>query len=1072
MKCAYLLSLAFSVWFCFGVNVSQGHSELPRLHFFENKGQWPQDARYRADIVSGFVFLETKSLVFSFYDNQNPRFFHPYQPIPNQPQSSQNFDQVRCWAYRLSFLNSLEPTLVPSKSGAEHYRNYFWPQKTVSNVAGYDTVSYQKLYTGVDFRIFQSEYDLKYEFEVKAGHAPEQIVMQYSEVEQLFLKNGHLYIVHGSDTVIELAPESFQFRSGKKIEVKTEFKLHGRQVGFHFPEGYDKTLDLLIDPALIFSSFSGSVSDNWGNTAAYDSLGNLYGAGTVFGANFPFTVGSFDVSFNGEVDVVITKYRPNGSSKIYSSFFGGERADIPVSIICDKSQNLVILGLTASRSLPLLNNSFQKSHGGGVTVEPISGYILTGGSDLFLAKISENGKNLLASTYVGGNGSDGLSLHPSLNKNYGDAVRMEVILDSEDNPYIVYPSNSTNLNPTKIFGRLELGSVMVQKLNAELSRSLWLSSLGSSQRETGCTIRLLGQTLMVGGSTTGQDFPTTSRALQTSYSGGLSDGFLSLLNTTDGVLIASTYLGTAGYDKVFYADFDPLSGDIFCLGQTDGKPKTTAGLYSNPNSGQFLMRLKPDLSEILAATVLGSQDGNPDFVPTGFQVSRCKNINITGWAGQINQNRTELSEDDGYVGGSTRNLPTTKDAFIAAVSQDSSDFYFMVLSVEMDRLIYATFFGGSQGGGEHVDGGTSRFSETGTIYQAVCACRARDTRGTPPNIPTTDGSTLGSENCNNLVFKFDLGEPTARFVAGKNSGCAPLTTTFSSNSASGTRFIWEIEGVLRRVFNQNTALTHTFDKPGTYIIRYTVENPDYCVTVVQFVDTVKVFAPQYQITNDTLICLGESVTLRVVGEGSHQWLDPINVNSSSVKVTPSQTTTYRVKIVVAQDCEAEDEIKVEVVPKIIPKISVFGDGNCGEMPFLVARNQTEFADEFVWSINGEVVRSKEIEAMILPDTGCFVIRFFAQKGSCNTDSTFTFCVEKLTLPNVITPNGDGLNERFDINARYGPHKLVIVNRWGQIVYQSQNYKNDWSAADLEKGVYYYSLTPPSGRICKGWILVE
>ncbi len=1059
--CVFLIQSAFA------------HQDVVRLHFFENKGQWPENVKYRADITSGFVFMENKSLIFSFYDNQNPHFFHPYRPVSQQtyPNSA---NKVHCRAYRLSFVGALDTRPTHSQARSKEYRNYFLGQRAASHVFGYDTVYYPSLYQGIDMRIYQGEYDLKYDFEVKAGVSTAQINMQYSGVDTLFLRYGNLYIVSGTDTVIELKPVSYQKKGKKWVEVPTEFDLQGNTVGFVFPQGYDTSQDLLIDPLLVFSSFSGSTSDNWGNTAGFDSLGNLYAGGTVFGANFPTTVGSFDVDFNGEVDVAIIKYDTDKQTKLYATFFGGSQVDIPVSIICDSDQNLVMLGLTASRNLPVFANSYRRTHAGGNNVTPISGYEMIGGSDLFVAILSQEGTQLKACTYLGGNGSDGISLHPTINKNYGDAIRMEVILDKQNHPYVIYASNSTNLSPTNTFGSQSQGSVFVQKLSADLSQSLWLVSIGSSGRETGCSIRLKDKKLLIGGSTTGTDFPLTPNAAQKNYAGGVSDGFVALLDAEKGDLLAGTYVGTSGYDKVFYVDFDPNSNDIFCFGQTDGRFVVSRGVYSNPKSGQFLMRLDADLSQVLTNTVLGSGDGTPDFVPTGFQVSRCNNINITGWASNaLNTNTLETTEDDGFVGGSTKGLPTTSDAFIPNSPQDSSDFYFMVVSVAMDKLIYATFFGGTQGSGEHVDGGTSRFSEDGTVYQAVCACRSRDRQGTAPNIPTTDGSSMGnSQNCNNMAFKFDLGVPTARFTASKNSGCAPLTATFSAPKAQGIRFTWEIDGLLRQTSPNNTPLTHTFSKPGKYVVRYTVENPNYCSTVAVFADTIRVFDIDYQVIGDTVLCIGESTTLQVQTEGSVEWLAPLNVNAFSVTLKPQQTSTYRFKITKGEQCLTNGQVKVEVVPPIVPNIKVYGDGDCGEMPFLVAKNQTPYADEFVWSINGEILRTKEIDAHMLPDTGCFVIGFSAKKAHCQVDTTFDFCIERLVLPNFISPNGDGLNEQFDINARYGPHKIVIVNRWGRIVYQSENYQNEWSAEGLPPGVYYYSLTPPSGRVCKGWIMVE
>jgi len=65
----------------------------------------------------------------------------------------------------------------------------------------------------------------------------------------------------------------------------------------------------------------------------------------------------------------------------------------------------------------------------------------------------------------------------------------------------------------------------------------------------------------------------------------------------------------------------------------------------------------------------------------------------------------------------------------------------------------------------------------------------------------------------------------------------------------------------------------------------------------------------------------------------------------------------------------------------------------------------------------------------------------------------------ITVPNVFTPNGDGFNQYFFIPKieLYEDAELSVINRWGESVYQSNGYTNDWDGGDLSTGVYYYVL---------------
>ena len=92
------------------------------------------------------------------------------------------------------------------------------------------------------------------------------------------------------------------------------------------------------------------------------------------------------------------------------------------------------------------------------------------------------------------------------------------------------------------------------------------------------------------------------------------------------------------------------------------------------------------------------------------------------------------------------------------------------------------------------------------------------------------------------------------------------------------------------------------------------------------------------------------------------------------------------------------------------------------------------------------------------------------------DTTYSYNMEikpvHLFIPNVFTPNDDGANDLFKIaivedgenknteimlNEYYRSTKLVVFNRWGKVVYESDDYQNDWDGDKLSDGVYYYVL---------------
>ncbi|GAA4496143.1 hypothetical protein GCM10023172_08860 [Hymenobacter ginsengisoli] len=74
------------------------------------------------------------------------------------------------------------------------------------------------------------------------------------------------------------------------------------------------------------------------------------------------------------------------------------------------------------------------------------------------------------------------------------------------------------------------------------------------------------------------------------------------------------------------------------------------------------------------------------------------------------------------------------------------------------------------------------------------------------------------------------------------------------------------------------------------------------------------------------------------------------------------------------------------------------------------------------------------------------------------------------IPNIITPNGDKQNQYFELPPSCAP-QLQLFTRWGQRVYETAVYHNDWDATGHPAGMYYYLLTYPDGRHVKGWLEV-
>jgi Beta-propeller repeat len=379
---------------------------------------------------------------------------------------------------------------LPGKS------NYFIgndPAEWHVNIPTYARVKYDDVYPGIDLVYYGNQQQLEYDFLVSPGADPRAISLELkTETSKRAVRidaNGDLVIHTSSGNVRWLKPVVYQPSStAARQPVSARFVLLAKnRVGFKLGT-YDRTRPLVIDPVLSYSTYLGGSASEIATDIAVDSQGNAYVSG-------PTCTG---FSNGPECNAIITKINSTGTAVVYSSVFGGDGDDRAHSIALDALGQAYVTGSTCSSDFPTTSGAFQTA--------------LAGRCDAFVSKIDVNGGKLY-STYLGGaenpaqaSGDEGLG----------------IAVDSSGNAYVAGVTCTDNF-PTKNGFRSNQDhcdgfAVKLNPAGGGSSDLLYSTLLGGDDGvEDASSIAVdSSNNVYVAGITTGNDFPTTDGAFQTS----------------------------------------------------------------------------------------------------------------------------------------------------------------------------------------------------------------------------------------------------------------------------------------------------------------------------------------------------------------------------------------------------------------------------------------------------------------------------------------------------------------------------------------------------------------------------
>ena len=264
---------------------------LGQMEFVENTGQWDADFSHKIRLKYGAVFLEEDGLKAHLF---NPVDLDHLYGEEAHHHADRPYSTIHHHAFKQQWLGTSTPTISSQKANIHVYNYYqgndpnFWR----SGVKAYNQVQFQGVYPKIDVHYFNADGRLKYNWVVAPGGDYKNIKWTYEGADTVWVQNNKLIISTSVGYVTEELPEVYSTDGFNKTPINANFILKGNTCEFAI-DSYNQNETLVIDPVVVFASFSGSLADNWGFTATYDDQGHLFGGGIVMAAGYPTTTGAF-----------------------------------------------------------------------------------------------------------------------------------------------------------------------------------------------------------------------------------------------------------------------------------------------------------------------------------------------------------------------------------------------------------------------------------------------------------------------------------------------------------------------------------------------------------------------------------------------------------------------------------------------------------------------------------------------------------------------------------------------------------------------------------------------------------
>lgn len=349
-----------------------------------------------------------------------------------------------------------------------------------------------------------------------------------------------------------------------------------------------------------------------------------------------------------------------------------------------------------------------------------------------------------------------------------------------------------------------------------------------------------------------------------------------------------------------------------------------------------------------------------------------------------------------------------------------------------------------------------------------------DSITTPFNGTQSYIATVNYTGCTNITLRDTM---TASFGLPVYSITPKNVTCFGANN--GTVSVAAAGGPYS--FTWSTGDTTSFIDslvPGSYTVTITSG-------LCSFTDSVRITTPpllQATSLSEADTCDRSRGTIRVFASGgtgdlTYAWSPAVSSDSIATGLVAGN---YTISITDTNSCQLTHTVTVAGIPGPTAFFNISDPAPGVNEPVTFTDASSPNGDviaSWQWDIGGTSYNVQNPPPHAFTQRGTYTVTLTVtdSKGCSSTYSMVVEASNELLIPNVFTPNGDGVNDVFRIRylSQFPGSSVTVFNRWGNKVFESPDYKNDWIPTEDEApdGTYYFILVLPDGKQVTSFVTI-